>query len=310
MKRIFFPLFILLVFASAAAAKPVELRYVFSPGDDMYYGMEATGTGQMESAILGPDGVKTSDGEKIPLDIQLRVSMENYVDSVDADGVATVQVRLHEYRISQGGIDIINFNADTAPSGEENKSNYSELYKKPITLKIDPRGIIEGVSGFEFPEKTGDISQSDMKTLLEQSRHQFPDEPVDVGDTWTHEMNLDIGDEAASKESAVTKKYKFIGYETVKDIRCAKISFQAEGDLSGIFNSLPLDIPAEDLDVKEMKISYSGNLYFAPEEGLLVAFEFTLDQHVDAVMSVDLNDKPAKVGMILDMTLEGVYEIE
>jgi hypothetical protein len=310
MKRISILVFILLAFASAAIAKPVLLRYTFSPGDDLYYGMDATGTGRMESSVIDPDGAAQSGGEKIPLDIKLRVSLENSVDSIDKDGVATIRVILHEYRMSQGGADIINFNADSdsESSGEENKNNLKELYKSPIVLKMDPLGKIESVSGVE--NFSGDISQSDMKTLLEESQHQFPEKPVDVGDSWTHEMNLDLGADAAAKEGAVTKKYKFVGYETVKDMRCAKIAFQAEGDLSTIFNALPLDVPAENLDVREMKISYSGNLYFAPDEGLLVAFEFTMNQYVNAVMSVDLNSKPTKVGMKLDMALKGTYELE
>jgi hypothetical protein len=227
------------------------------------------------------------------------------------DNIATMLTRVTSYRLTQDGTDIINLKpGDEKKSTGDNDiaSPLKDLYKNPIRMEMDARGFIKKISGLEKLSET--LPQMDIANLFEQTQHQLPEKAVDVGDKWTQEMNLNLNGDSSGKNSKFNTNYEFIGYEDVKELRCAKIRVKGSGDISDILKSLMLDSQASNLKVKNMDIGYDGELYFATDEGILVAFDFTISQNISAMMDVKIDKETEHINMKVDMAIDGYYELE
>jgi hypothetical protein len=309
--RIILLALVLILAATSANADPVLLRYRFSTGDVLIYSLEATGKGKLVTAI--EDSRKDSKSpvsSTIPVNMTVKLSLETDVESMSGDNVATMLTRVTSYKLTQDGADVINLKP-----GDENKdsdndiaSPLKDLYKNPIRMEMDARGIIKKISGLEKLSET--LPQMDIANLFEQTQHQLPEKPVDVGDKWTQEMNLDLSADKPGKTGKFKTNYEFIGYEDVKDLHCAKIRVKGAGDISDMLKSLLLDSQASNLKVQNMNIGYEGDLYFAPDEGVLVAFDFTISQNIAALMDIQMDKEKKHVDMKMDLTIDGYYELE
>ncbi|HOX29320.1 MAG TPA: hypothetical protein PLQ76_09230, partial [bacterium] len=274
----------------------------------LYYVMEADGTGALTSGIIAKEG-EPERKQDINMTMKLRMGFETKVGDVDQGGAATLTTRLSEYRLSQDGKDIIDFKSDDERNvTNETNSALIELYKNPITMKVTPLGGVINVSGIDRLSKT--VPQMDIAGLIKQTQQKFPEKAVDVGDTWDENIDFSWDNNSGKKKNTVAAKYEFMGYETVKDLRCARIHVKGEGDLSDVFNSIPSEIPGSVMDTKSLFVRYEGDIYFAPAEGVLTAFDFTMNQDVAAVITIKQGADSLKLNMSLNMALSGVYELK
>ncbi|MFA6450246.1 MAG: hypothetical protein WCX65_12300 [bacterium] len=304
--------FVLMLAATAASAEPVLLRYKFSTGDVLIYALEATGAGKLMTSVFKSAGdQKPMETSEVPVNMKVKMSLETDVESVDKNNIATVLTRVTAYKLTQDGQDVINLKAgdekkETAGNGIA--SPLKDLYKNPIRMELDQRGVIKKISGLEKLSET--LPQMDVANLFEQTQHQLPEKAVDVGDEWTQEMNLEMNAEKPGKQTKFRTRYKFIGYEEVKDLRCAKIRVDGDGDISDILKTLMGEVETSNVKFNNMEIGYNGDLYFAADEGVLVAFDFTISQNVAAVMDVKLGNEMKHIDLNVDLTIDGFYELE
>jgi len=305
-------IFVIVILTTArASAEPVLLRYQFSPGDILVYALEADGAGQLTTSLFkSANDSKPADVNNMPISLKVKMALQTDVESVNKEKIASLLTRVTAFRLVQDGEDVINLKPDSdgGIGGKDVPGTLKTLYKNPIRMEVDSRGMVKSISGLEKLSES--LPQMDVASLFEQTQHQLPEDAVDVGDEWTQNLRLNLSDGKSSGKKDFKTKYKFVGYENVKDLRCAKIRVQGQGDISDVLKSIMGGIPAKNLKVENMSIGYDGDMYFAADEGVLVALDFTILQKVAASMDVKMGNDNQLVKIKLDLTLNGFYEIE
>jgi len=146
----------------SASAQPLAL--VFTQGQTETYTIHMTMDGKMDA------GEMLGGSQPIVMDVSEKVTWE--VASVDADGVATVNVTVDEMTGTLNGIAI----PDAAPSTPS------------VQMQIAPDGRILSAGGMSFADQTGGAGFPGMG----QMTPLLPDGPVQPGDTWTKDFSQDV----------------------------------------------------------------------------------------------------------------------
>ncbi len=304
-------LFILLAafICTAAVAEPVLLRYRFTEGDEMYYGMQADTSGSLTTTIGSPG--KSETKQEVPLDMTTAMTWRFDVKEVDKDGVATIVSTIEKYNLSKDGNAVVDYDASKKNDVDSAALPGMADMLVPLTMKMDPRGIISDVKGLE--KTVGMSPDFDIKNLLSRMQMPLPEQPVDVGDKWTQKTNLGAGELEGAGAAQLVTHFEFIGYEEIKGIRCAKLHVKFQGDLSSIAGKmLGSATPGSVPDIDYMNIIFTGDIYFAPEAGVTVAVEFIMDQDISATMNIPLKGKSKSkpMHMLMNMSLKGFYSLQ
>ena len=301
---------LLLIVSAVASADPVKLRYKYSEGDTYVYSMSATGKGDMGMTFSGMGGDPDAEAYKeMPLQMELAMALETNVKDIRDDGLAVIESLISRYSVSQAGETVVDYNP-AAGKKEGCPTELEELFMQPIEMKVDPQGGVSDISGLE---KLRQIApQFDMGRLVSQMQQPWPEKALDVGDKWTQELPF-LSNPDAGKTDAPLNHLECVDYEEGKGLNCAKITTRFSGDLSGMMEGMLSGMPMQgaEMKVQMMFMTMDGEIYFAPEEGILVGMEFTMSQQMHMSAQVPPQQGgPGSVEMKMNMEMDGVYELE
>jgi hypothetical protein len=203
--------------ASSSAHAQTLLRWKFQQGETLRYAVTEELT---EKAQLAGKG-------RMTVMFAVRIDDAWKIDSVDKQGVATIDRTIDRMRLKAQGPQGILIDFDTATDKE--LTGIAKMFaqvaglmiKKVTVLKINPRGeivkakqpqglleglkkILPGVQSF------GDFLSNEGSKKM-QVNIRFPEEPVTKGRTWTHKEDIQLP--AMFGTLATDEKYEYLGTE-------------------------------------------------------------------------------------------------
>lgn len=306
MRKILMYLVVTLAIAYNATAwgEGVLLRYKYTEGDQLLYVMNATGEGSMKMSVISGDIDESKIPKEIPLEMAMKMTMKSVVNAVNEQGDATIETKIRSYGLKQNGMDLLSYD-DSVESNSE--SPVSAMFDEPFTMVVSTRGEVKEFKGLESLKQLN--PQMDVSQMLSQFQQPFPENPVNVGEKWKQNGPTNVSGEGA-QDMGLETEYEFLGFEDVKGLNCAKINMEITGDFSKTMKDMfagMLGALGGKLD--ELEIITKGTMYFEPVAGVLVAAKFNIDQKM--VMSIKPPESDgAEMSMIMDMNMEGVYELE
>lgn len=210
--------------AIAQDADKVELKWKFTKGESLRYEM----TYSVDASVGGID-----------IKQEMLFAFTMGVQEIAENGVATIETRYDRVKLKMSGVMEAEYDSD-APKKEEEKKEGEEgmpdiagmmgkmfgaMVGKSVTMKMNPRGEILEVKGFdkimeEMTKALGDeaqgemlkqmMSEDQMKQMFQSGWAMLPDKPVAKGDTWDHKMETKM-----AGVGTITMKNKL----TLKELR-------------------------------------------------------------------------------------------
>ncbi|MBI4435904.1 MAG: hypothetical protein HY590_00595 [Candidatus Omnitrophica bacterium] len=237
-----------------AEEAPVILEYHYTPGQVLHYRHEVSMRGNLEGEVPQSFSSKVSS----------RITME--VKEVGEDGSARMDVRYDTLEFSQG----------TGQEGEESgtagatqDSPFKDLIGKTMSVRLTRDGKMLEVEG----EPVAGQMDPSFKQIFGQMEGIFPDHPVQVGDSWTRELQLPIAGIAQRVKASFQNKLE--SFEMVGQRKCAKIKSTLSLSLpEGAFTPPGGLAEGETIDVS-VKMEGQGEViqYFDVSEGVVVKTE-------------------------------------
>lgn len=171
--------------------------------------------------------------------------------------------------------------------GKEQEFPSSGMDVKPVTLKLDKRGVIIEKDGEEIDEK---ITKNSIESYL------FPEKPVAVGESWdaNYENTVPLLP-GLNKVEKVDATFTFTGYETVNNTKCAVID-QTVTRTSSIVKDKETEMPLM-IDIQETSNATGTNKYYYDyKKGIMVKNESDMKITIDRTIE-DLrpDDEKAEV---------------
>jgi len=245
-----------------AEEAPVTLEYHYALGQILHYRHEVMMKGILEGA-----GSSTPGEGEVPQNfsskVDARITME--VKEVGEDGSARMDVRYDTLEFSQG----------TGSEGEESggkkevkDSPFKDLIGKTMSVRLTKDGKMLEV-GEEPVAGTMDPS---FKQVFGQMEGIFPGHPIQVGESWTRELQLPIAGIAQLVKASFQNKLE--SFEMIGNRKCAKIKSALTLSLpKGAFTPPGLK-EGESIDLS-VKMEGHGEVvqYFDVSEGVVVKTE-------------------------------------
>ena len=230
------------------AVGKVKLRYGGRAGDSFHY----RATGQV-------DGTMSVMGQSMPL--QVSTSNGYQQDVLEADGQH------------------LKFRLTPDPMGvQQNGQPFAGALPAtpgPVTVTMDRRGRMQHVDSMgggetvPMPGLPGGIAL-DQKAIVEQlSAAALPEEAVGVGDTWTHQVTVPLGDGGSM---SITTHSRLDGFELRNGHRTARVISEMSAPIQMNLTD-PKDSAAID---QSGSIQGTVKTWFDPKRGVLVASDSDL----------------------------------
>lgn len=109
-------------------------------------------------------------------------------------GKATVEQSYLRVKSKAGGMMNAEFDSADPESDGGALRQLGDLVGESITLVMDERGgVSETKPSAGFPQRVLEQSGSDLKNVLSQFVPMFPDQPIAIGEAWTTELELPMG---------------------------------------------------------------------------------------------------------------------
>lgn len=285
------------VAAAAASAAPVDLRYKYTKGDRLEYKAQTNIAGKVVSKFP-----RTDAPVETPLDMSMTMTLSQFIKDVDEKKQATIETTFERMVMKQGEKVLIDATKDTVKESDP----MAMMFKKPFVVVMDDRGRVESMQGME--DLTKMMPSMDMSMMMNQSQQPFPDHLVNVGDSWDFPLPEMLGGApGGAGDQKIT--YTFTGIEKVKERECAKIGMVFSADMKEIMAKMLEAAPSTGATVNKMDISYSGDMYFDIEAGVIIAVDFVMD--LDSTMTMKDptgNTPPSEVATTMNM--KAVYTLQ
>lgn len=298
---------------AAAAGDPVALRLNFNKGDVYNYAFNVDITG--EAGIRPPEDTPVpADLLAFPLDMSTYTELEIEVTDSDAAKGAALEMFVTRVR----GTFSFQDNTQTYDSDTDENVMNGDLMDKPTTLRVLPNAAVSDLNlpGITDMEVFMPLPpEFDIGKMLSQMMFTLPDKPVAPGDEWEQKRTMEIPGDPAIKIT-IPYKFKFIGFEKVKEIDCAVLAVSVNEDFSSQVDTWNIPLPAfdaidcevEDCDedmlsaiadeeasgdtetlpitFEKLALTVDGKIYLAHKQGVLVGAEAAVD--TDVLMSVEV----------------------
>lgn len=242
----------------------VKLRYGGQAGDSFRY--RATGS---------VDGSLSVMGQSMPLQVATTTGYTQDILSAD-DGQLT-------FRLTQ---DPIGAQQNGQPFGGALPATPA-----PVTVTMDRRGRMQrvdqpgGGEQLPIPGLPGGVAL-DQRAIVEQlSAAALPAEAVGVGDTWSHQVDVPMGENGSMK---ITTQCRLDGFERRNGVRVARVVSQMTAPVE-----MNLTDPKDQAGIEHLgSISGSVTTWFDPERGVMVAS----DSNLTMDFTMKLADTPSGGG--------------
>lgn len=280
--------------AWAADDDAVLLQYKFTAGQTRTY--EISGHGVIPMTInAGAEAGGMDIG--LDLNLDLNLSYEQECQTVDDKGVGTLQTKFPLLTVKmsmQAGpqaIDtLVNWEKDALAvtlNGQpmpldEAAQKMQTMLRTPLLLTISPTGTtkLEARSA----ETLGAIASLPMMGIssgVNNLTTGFSDKPVKPGDTW----QISIKPEEVGGGLEGTSDYKFVSYEEVDGVRCARIEGQARFRTVQALTNVATGMPGQ-MNVNSMDVATSFINWFDPATGEMVLSRQNLAQNMSLTVAV------------------------
>jgi hypothetical protein len=147
-------------------------------------------------------------------------------------------------------------------------------------------------------EGATDPMMQQMSSMVEQSMGQmpvqFPEGPVNIGDTWMQEVPLGLDQMGMELDTSATSTNTFLGWANVDDLNCALIQSDVTVSLSGTFTEQGMETTATGTGTG------TGYTYFDNAAGKVI--RATMDLTMNTNISVSGMEMDQSINMTMDMT--------
>jgi hypothetical protein len=269
----------------AGADDGVLLRYKFAPGESVTYEMDMDG----DFAVTTTNRANNQQ-QAMNATMQMRMDMSMETLAVDDEGVGEVRVKyggmdmdmqmgaqnIHaEFDLAEG---VVRMGEQTQELPEATK----KIMAEGMTMRMTPQGKVVEIKGGEALQQAmaafGGGQQGfnlNLKEMLEKGQVQFPDGPVQVGDKWTQEQAIPIGQTVGDQLAKVD--YEVLAFEHVDGRPCAKLGMGMALQTEGEGGAFPIQNPAGlSVTMKDMNLDGKGVLWFDYETGDTVKMEMQM----------------------------------
>lgn len=228
----------------------VQLRHKASPGEEAAYQMRMDGS----TVVFVTDRRQKTE-------LATEIFLKQIVDDVSDQGVIT-----YTTVIESGQIKVNNVPSTIPNVGQRVKS------------EMLPNGKILNTQGMQ------------QQLNLNQLQLIFPDDPVEVGSTWSKEIEPSL-----QVPVPLRVRYKIVGFEKIKGFKCIKILSEIRSGKKSNIEGLNLSVKAD------------GKIFFAYEKGLIVKNE--VNSSMDMILKRVIDNKSESIitKMKMDMNMEWQY---
>ncbi len=239
--RLFLPA--LFLFSCQKNDEGILLTFKYQPGQQYRYLM--TDEVEKEIAIAGEDTVTIGRSAEQSLLIHV-------IEQDSATGYYTLEVEMIVVA------DSIYYPEDYP----QDKRKKNAVGKRSIyRLVMDKAGELHDVRGEN--ERRRIYYEENYK----HNRPVFPRRKISPGYEWKKNVFIDIGEE---EPLCAKTTYRFEGFETVQDIRCAVISFSSVLEYDWDLTDTPYNTRGHQSWKYHNKSTSEGTIYFSPELGIMV----------------------------------------
>jgi hypothetical protein len=220
-------------------------------------------------------------GQNIQVEMKQDIQFRNEVSALASDGNARVRQRVTRIKMTSSGIPGASFSFDSTADEEPQgiaalvAPIFRAMLAGDVQLTMTPRGEIREV---ELPQQMLDaaaragnlpgvsdlLSKESLTQMMKQSGVQFPEGPVQRGQTWTETAETNS---PATGKQVVKTTYTYLGEEEVDGRKLDKIGVALEMEFLG---------GPEEVKLKVTDQKSNGVLYFDNVAGELV--KSTMDQ--------------------------------
>ena len=203
----------LIASAAAAVAQPVTLRYQWKQGDMVSYRTVVRTTTNSSGGPRGPETFEQTLSQTLQLTVAA-VNVDGTATLRQSIEAVTLEVSTAEGKVSYDSSKPVSDTAD--PRVRAMAKTVGGMVGEAISVTMAPNGAVRRIDGAarivaklieNLPRDpmAGGLAQnirsmlSDdaLRSSLEQSFSRLPDQPVNVGDTWTAEQS--VGADASGK---------------------------------------------------------------------------------------------------------------
>ncbi len=197
-------LLVLLLAAAGGYADGVTLRYKFVPGQEMTYDVWATGVGSVEFSGMPIPDEALAGGLRLQFNANADVAL--YVKSVDEEGNGTVGYSLGPLQLQMEAMSrsfhvaldlargTVEVDGETQQIPAQSMAMVAPMFQE-LEATISPRGKVLAISGLpQLPAQEGIelempwATEEGLNELLNAMPPDFPEGPVEVGDSWEVQM--------------------------------------------------------------------------------------------------------------------------
>lgn len=191
------------------------------------------------------------------------IGITNIVDNIDADGI---------YHVTQT-IDYFEYESELIDLDEE---SFQDIQ---IKMQISPKGVIKTqTNSFDF--NTFFEGEVDYNKILDTFYGFLPEEPVGLNSEWEKKTGFFFPDETVNLKLNKLSTYRLTGVSIRDEYPCVEIEMEGTISIDADFSK---EVIQSKMDTKGSG-TFTGKIYFAPEEGRVVFSESEIDL---TIMNID-----------------------
>lgn len=261
--------------ADPSLTDPATLRLQFAPGTTDDYHIEMVQNMSMGGAAMG-----------MAADTVMNMTMDvtQSVEGVDDSGNGTLLQTFTNAEVTA------TMNGQPMPIGDLG----SMLTGLALRVQVTPQGQVLDTQ----VEGATDPMMQQMSSMVEQSMGQmpvqFPEGPVNIGDTWTQEVPLGLDQMGMDLDTSATSTNTFLGWANVDGLNCALIQSDVTVSLSGTFTEQGMETTATGTGTG------TGYTYFDNAAGKVI--RATMDLTMNTNISVSGMEMDQSINMTMNMT--------
>lgn len=240
----------------SAQTGPVTLRYLYEAGTADTYRM----TMQQQMSM---SGMGMGDATTI---VTMNIDNTQAVQSIDEAGNATIFQTLSNSSIA------MTVNGQAIPADDLG----GMLNGINVTMQVTPRGTV-------LDSQLGDVSDPQLQQMMDmmgdsftQMTLEFPEEELQIGQSWTQELPFDMDQPGLDLDTSATATYTLSGFGDLNGTNVAVLQNQSTIAISGTFEEMGTTTTANGTGTGV------GYTYFDPVAGKIVSgsMEMSLDMTI------------------------------
>ena len=315
-------------------AEAVVFAYSYEPGERHEYAFDLDQNLRMTVEAEGDESLL---GDNPPGDINVTTSIAGNItyDITDGSSPDTRQISISgvfDDIAIEGTID-----GESLEEGLVEEGTIPDLITVPdVTIVIDELGRLVSVDGEEIPEDMaffgdpfGELEDFTSGGLGGHFGPRFPDEPLEVGDTWSFTQSDEI--EGLDTVMSVTSTYTVTGTETMGGHQVAVIEFTTETsevvlDLGAMFQALfdafgemgtelgdetpgpAPEIPDITFLITVAPSTANGTVWFDQGAGIVTKFSQNTITNISMLMDLSDAENVARTAVNMDLDMHLIAE--